>query len=88
MEVNTVSKETTSLDKLARIMFSVGHIANDIAYMERLSPDDENRRLYSIYAKPTFSLFVRLIRDLSEQLGYSWDEVIKLGDEKFKELFG
>lgn len=85
MEVNIIPEPTTALDKVARIVFSVGHLSRDIAYMER---NQEDKKEYAIYAKPAFSLFVRLIRDLSEQLGYDWDEVIGLGDEKFKELFG
>ncbi len=86
MKVDLVSGYTTTLDKVARLAFSFGHVAKDIAYLERLSDGSPDYKDYVTYTKPAFALMVRLCRDLSDQLGYDWDDIMKLGDERMEEL--
>ena len=86
METDIVFGETTILDKVARLAFSLGHVAKDLAYLERLPKDSPHYKDVIIYTKPAFALMIGLWKELSDQLGYDWEDIMRLGDERIKEL--
>jgi len=56
MDVALIFGETTSLDKVARLAYTFGHVAKDIAYLERLPADSPLHKDYINYTKPSFAL--------------------------------
>ena len=56
MDVALIFGETTSLDTVARLAYTFGHVVKDIAYLERLPTDSPLHQDYVNYTKPSFAL--------------------------------
>ncbi|KKN74188.1 hypothetical protein LCGC14_0392740 [marine sediment metagenome] len=86
MDVDVVFGDTSVLNKIARLAYSFGHVARALGRVENLPEDSPDLKSYLAYAKPSFALMIKLWRELADQLGYDWDEIIDLGDERMAEL--